>query len=301
MRHPPIVAIQGGLGNQLFQWFFAHRISEDSQFSLFPKIPTRPVAQIVYDLGLDPLISRCSHCKELQTDSRNPMKNGLIPRLFDYLWNVPALSEFLHAFGYFHEDPRASTRAHRSPPRRIRYANGYFQKWRYIESQREIVSSELMPILEKTFEDLKSRFDFDKPYSVLHVRRGDYRTDQNPETMIGSLSDEYFIEWARQFPSDRIVLLAEHRVEVEDLVSTIKPFLVLDNTSTTALETLAIMSSASFLLGSNSSLSWWGAWTSFINGGTVYLPSHWDEVGRFNSSDFHFPGCYTQPSFWETF
>jgi hypothetical protein len=300
MKRLPIVVIQGGLGNQLFQWFYAHSISQESQFSLFLNIPNGPVAPIVYPLGLDPLISNCPHYKEIQKESRNPLRNDLLPRIFDFLWNIPPLSGTLHTLGYFREDPRPTKRAHQIPPKRILYANGYFQKWKYAESQRGAINAEMMPILEETLKYLKSRFDLEQPYTVLHIRRGDYRTDQNPETVIGWLSDKYFIDWTRQHPSGRIILLAEHRSEVEELISAIEPFLVLDNKTTTAWETLAVMSSASVFLGSNSTLSWWGAWTANMNGATTYLPSAWDFLGQFTPSDFLFPGCHAETPIWET-
>ena len=42
MKYPPIVAIQGGLGNQLFQWFYAHEILAGRNFSLYAKYPEGP-------------------------------------------------------------------------------------------------------------------------------------------------------------------------------------------------------------------------------------------------------------------
>jgi hypothetical protein len=301
MKRSPVVAVQGGLGNQLFQWFYAHSISQGSRFSLYPKIPTGPVAQVVYELGLGPLISTCAHCTELQMNSRKPLRNLLLPRIFDYLWSIPALTRILRIFGYFRENPRSKTRAHQVPPKRVRYANGYFQNWKYAESQRNIIISELIPILDKTFEAIKSRFDLDQAYTVIHVRRGDYRTDQNPETMIGSLSDEYFIDWNKQYPSDRLVLLVENRTDVEKLIGVIHPFLILDNTLTNAWETLAIMSSSQTILGSNSTLSWWGAWIAREKGAMTFLPSDWDVMGRFNPADFLFPGCHARTPIWEKF
>jgi len=65
---------------------------------------------------------------------------------------------------------------------------------------------------------------------------------------MGCLADEYFIQLVKEHPSSRIVLLAEHRDEVEDLFSALKPSLVLVSTSRTPWETLAIMSMATTFL-----------------------------------------------------
>jgi len=296
MNKLPIVTIQGGLGNQLFQWFFAHEILESSEFRLYLNIPVGPVAQIVYDLGLTPLFNRCEHYKDLVKGDRN-----LIPRIFDRLWTITFLTPALRLLGYYRENPQPGTRAHKTSPRNVIYANGYFQNWKYAEQQKETIRKELFPILESYYIDVSSRFDLSEPYTVIHVRRGDYRTDQNPETRIGSLDDAFFVEWAKDHPSDRLVLLAEHRRDVEELILQINPSLVLDNTSTSAWETLAIMSFANEILGSNSTLSWWGAWVASQKGAKAFLPSAWDVNGRFNPDDFIFPMCNSIRPVWEVF
>ena len=296
MKNPPVVAIQGGLGNQLFQWFFAHELRQGSEFSIYPKIPTGPVAQVVYELGLAPLIKNCSHFRQSPQESKY-----MIPKLFDFLWRFSLLTRPLHLLGYFRENPRSGTRAHQTVPRRLLFANGYFQKWQYAKNQIKAIETELLPVLSNVYADVRMKFDLEVPYTVIHVRRGDYRTDQNPETMIGSLDDTYFINWAKQHPSKHLVLLAEHRRDVEDLIKELRPALVLDNTQTSAWETLAILGFADTLLGSNSTLTWWGAWVASMNGGKVFLPSQWDVMGRFNISDFLFPDCQVVTPVWENF
>ncbi len=296
MKSLPVVSIQGGLGNQLFQWFFAHELLTSSEFRLYPKIPVGPVAQVVYELGLTPLYRVCKHHKVAGKSNRN-----IIPRIFDRLWAIERLTPILHFLGYYRENPRSGTRAHATYPRNVRYANGYFQNWKYAENQKETIRAELFPILEEKYIELTRRFDLSKPYTVIHVRRGDYRTDRNPETLIGSLDDAFFVQWAKDHPSNRVVLLAEHRRDVEELILQINPFLVLDNNSTTAWETLAIMSFANEMLGSNSTLSWWGAWVALQKGASVFLPSEWDVNGRFNPNDFIFPLCNSANPSWEVF
>jgi hypothetical protein len=225
--------------------------------------------------------------------------NWLVPFFFDRLWRFSFLKATLHFLGYFREDPRKSAKAHINPPKRIRYAKGYFQNWEIAEHQGDAIKSELLPVLKEVFLDLQSRFNLEEPYSVIHVRRGDYRTDQNPDTMIGALDDQYFLRWVKEHPSKRIILLTEHSSEVEKLIDALHPTLVLDNSQTSAWETLALMSNADHFLGSNSSLSWWGAWTASLNGAMTYLPARWDCKDRFKTSDFLFPACEEWPSVWE--
>lgn len=300
MKRAPIVAIQGGLGNQLFQWFYAHGILDASSFNLYTKYPEGPSVNLMREFGLAPLVENCSHCEQMFKEPIRPSRVNLVPQILDRVWGVGILSRSLQALGYYQGDAQPNAGTSVSRAKRVIYVNGYFQKWIYAKKQQRWVISELLPVLKTLHSELSKKFDLSQPYSVIHVRRGDYRADQNPLAWMGCLADEYFIQWAKEHPSSRIVLLAEHKGEVEDLVSALRPTLVLDSTSTTPWETLAIMSLATTFLGSNSSLSWWGAWTASINGGSTFLPSKWDVIGRFDPADFLFPECNPRTPVWES-
>lgn len=300
MKQPPIIAIQGGLGNQLFQWFYAHQLSNTGEFRIYPNFPVGSFPYVVRELELAPMIPRCPHFQKTKELNGYLSAEAFVPRIFDRLWNYSRLSSALHLFGYYREDPRTDTRAHSSKPGRIRYASGYFQNWEFPNRQLESVKVELLPILDELFSNLSAKFDLVNPYKVIHVRRWETHAGQDPKTTMGSLKDEFFTKWVSAHPSERLIILTEKRSEIEDLIALTNPDLVLDQSDASAWETLAIMSKASLFLGSNSSLSWWGAWTANLNGASTFLPSEWDStIGRFNTSDFIYNNCQTVTSVWE--
>ena len=55
----PIIALNGGLGNQLFQWFFAHTVSADQSFRVDPLFRENEISLGVNGPNLEDLISRC--------------------------------------------------------------------------------------------------------------------------------------------------------------------------------------------------------------------------------------------------
>ena len=252
------------------------------------------------EFGLVPLVQNCSHCGMIFHESDGVTRANLFPQILDRVWRVGFISRFLQSLGYFKGDAEKNAKINKSRQKRLIYVNGYFQKWNFAKQQQHWIDSELLPVLRNLESELSKKFDLSDPYTVIHVRRGDYRVDKNPQAWIGCLADEYFIQWAREHPSSRTVLLTENKEEVENLVSAIKPILVLDNTSTTPWETLAIMSRATYFIGSNSSLSWWGAWVASINGASTYLPSNWDIKGQFDPEDFLFPDCNPRTPVWES-
>jgi hypothetical protein len=295
-----MIAIQGGLGNQLFQWFYAHSVLDSSRFRLFPIFPQAPKINPIRELEVSPLIAGCKHIEGLVESHGFNLGRSLLALVFGHLWKFPQLSTSLHLLGYFREDPRSDTRSHAQPPTKIRYAEGYFLDWRFPNSQLEVVRSELLPILSKVFESLALRFSLEPPFNVIHVRNWTSRVEQDPRTTMGTLSDDYYLQWVKNHPSERLIILTEKRSEIEDLISVTQPALVLDQSSTNAWETLAIMSHAEFILGSNSTLSWWGVWTAHLFGGKGYLPAEFDKTpGRFENSKFLFPSCNAVKPIWK--
>lgn len=157
----------------------------------------------------------------------------------------------------------------------MRYAYGYFQNARIMERAEEAIEVELLPIIQTNLKVLKSKFDLEAPFTVIHVRR--YPTAGYKLTRIQfcNLSSRYFTEWATKNAGKRIILLTEFKDKVTEVIDLLKPELVLDSSQTSAWDVLTIMAGAEKCLGSNSSLSWWGARLCSRFGRQVWLPSNW--------------------------
>jgi Glycosyl transferase family 11 len=290
------MAIQGGLGNQLSQWYFAHTISESARFRIDPLYNKTSIS--LRNFELQPLIEKCSHL-EYRAD-----QNFLLSftksyyKILDRLWEFSSLRSFVENFGYFREDPRLDQNQSKWNQKSIRYARGYFQKQAQIEKIFSSVETELLPVVEEVLAKLKERIQLKSGYTVLHVRRGDYDAVEFTPIIIGTLSDEYFLRGLEGLDTSNLILLTENREDVTDLVNALNPRMVLDKFDTTPWETLAIMYGAAQFLGANSSLSWWGARLCFTNGGDVWLPSQWSYWRNIDPTDYHFPGSNIAKVYW---
>jgi len=290
------MAIQGGLGNQLSQWYFAHTISEDSHFRIDPLYEMTVVGPRNFELQL--LMEKCSHLEYRIDQKFLPPLTKIYYRILDSLWEISALRRFVEGLGYFREDPRFDQNQSERNSRNIKYAKGYFQKQAAIEMVFSSVEKELQPVLQGILATLEERMHLGSNYTVLHVRRGDYEAAQFTPTHIGTLSDEYFSRGLDGMDTSNLILLTEIREDVTELVKTLNPRLVLDKSDTTPWETLAIMYGASQFLGANSSLSWWGARLCSANGGDVWLPSQWSYWKNIDPTDYHFPGSNIANAYW---
>jgi hypothetical protein len=292
----PIMAIQGGLGNQLSQWYFAHTISTDSHFRIDPlhKMTTLGLR----NFELQPLIDKCSHLEYRRNQSfLSPFTKNYY-KILDALWEFKSLRRCVEVLGYFREDPRLDQNQSKRNLKNIKYAKGYFQKQAEIEKIFSSVEKELLPVLQGTLASLKERMQLRSNYTVLHVRRGDYEAAKFTPIIIGTLSDEYFLRGLEGMDTSNLILLTENREDVTELVKSLNPRMVLDKFDTTPWETLAIMYGASQFLGANSSLSWWGARLCFAKGGKVWLPSQWSYWKNIDPSDYHFVGSNIANVYW---
>ena len=299
MNKSPIVVLNGGLGNQLFQWFFAHTLSKTGSFRIDPLFKEDEKSLGVSGPELGELFAKCSHVdrdsKDLVVEA--PFKKLL--HLANHMWRFPFFRPLLSLFGYYRENPNSEVAQSLSMPSPMRYAYGYFQNARIMDRAEEAIEAELLPIIQANLKVLKSRFDLETPYTVIHVRC--YPTTGFKLTRIQfcNLSCKYFVEWAAENAGQKIILLTEFEDQVAEVIKFIKPELVLDSSQTSTWDVLTIMAGAEKCLGSNSSLSWWGVRLCSKFGGQVWLPSNWSYWDNVNTEMFHFKGCNLAQPDWD--
>jgi hypothetical protein len=293
----PIVVIQGGLGNQLSQWSFAHVVSEDKNFQLDPLDGLG--SAIPREFELLAVLNNCSHVGRDAFGFLVEPSNLAFYHVLDRLWELKPLRRLVEKLGYVREDPRLDQEQTSKFPAKIKYAKGYFQKQQNVEEILDLVRSEIIPVVQTILPKVINKFGLGENYSVLHVRRGDYESTYFTPTIIGTLSDEYFLNGVTKFDSSKLIILTEDQSDVTELIQILVPDVVLDKNDTSPWETLAIMYGATNFLGSNSSLSWWGARVCAIRGGKVWLPSQWSYWKNINIKNYHFPSCKVADVFWK--
>lgn len=294
----PIVAIHGGLGNQLFQWFYAHTIRKDQKFTIVRVFEKFDFSGQLH-FQLDEIELRCSHVK---TASRSKFLNyirQLVSKTLNWAWNHPNLRLPLQVIGYLRESPKSSDpqNSNRFRNKRIRYAFGYFQS---IESIRQtsVVESELLDYVDTLSDGLLKRLELkERKFDVIHVRK--YPIQEIRQVDIGNLSIEYYANWIRKVEARDIIVLCKEYSEAEFLLRIIPDAIILDDRTVSPWEVISLMSKARKSLSSNSTLSWWGALLCAKNSGDAYLPSDWSYWGNIDTGKLHFNGCKIQVSQWD--
>lgn len=290
----PKIALSGGLGNQLFQWSAAHYLFESEGFCVDL---THYYLKTKRKFELGPLIERCHH----NHNHELKLRRITMMRLFEWGAYHGAPVKLLEHLGYFQEsnhikqlsDVITQHKKRRSPL----YLNGIFQNGDFVDQTFPAVEKELANVVNDSFIDIRDKYKFPKRYAVIHVRRGDYPISSFPSGAIGQLDDKFYLELATKTDLP-IVLLTENALDVAELVSRLKPRLLLTQNEANPWQSLAIMARSEFLIGSNSTLSWWGAFLASKIGNESWLPREWSQWGNYQEIQRASETILFSPSIW---
>lgn len=266
-----IIELNGGLGNQLFQYACARHIATKlntdlkidpyglaranetgniyrpfslQQFKIAASIATPDeVKRLKYPFGI------CS--KAWRFVSRRILRNFIVH------WNPNVL------------------KAHDNT-----YLSGYFQSERYFEDISDTVRKELQlahPLSPEAsvFADMIEHDE--RPPISLHVRRGDYVT--HPD--FGGIADEAY--YARAIAMIRSKVPDAHFYIFSDDIPWCKENIdiadaVFVSSTLPDYETLHLMSRCNHHIIANSTFSWWGAWCNARTDKIVIAPTRWSNM-----------------------
>jgi hypothetical protein len=269
--------LQGGLGNQMFQYAIARALSthyntdfvlDSSWFNDLEKGVTPRKLELPL-LNIDQTL--------FNNSGKLTTKKKFRLALQHYLPFGPIIQRQVNAYDFdqaiFHL---------KNIGRRDLYLFGYWQSFRYFSHirallQLEFTAREQLPQAYKKYES-----EILTSESVMvHVRRGDYVHSPSASHFHGALDLNYYLNAFKQ------ILSAHHNAHFfifsddldwaksalpQDLSMTFIENLSLDNSTVHELE---LMTSCKHHIIANSSFSWWGAWLKKGSGGYVYSPNRW--------------------------
>jgi hypothetical protein len=291
----PIVVIKGGLGNQLFQWTYAHTLQGKNEF--YPSRFHYGHHDKIMHLELEELFATCPHV--LNSGALSPWRENL-SHFAEWLWNKPLVSGMAESFlRYQQEDPRVDQEQSVIKFQKSQIISGYFQDNSYSDISKGAVELEILPYAEKVAAKLLATNIIPRDYSVLHIRTGIYSTQiPSDPNFIGQLQERYYLDNVDKLNSNYLIVLTENADYIPELLKKIKPDLVLDAQLLDAWETLATMALSKSMIGANSSLSWWGAKLASFKGAETWLPRNWSSWGNINSEAYRFPNLKILESSW---
>jgi hypothetical protein len=182
---------------------------------------------------------------------------------------------------------------------------GYFQSWRYFAGFEELLRNEIRSAAPRSpwFQETAGSLDASGDWTAVHVRRGDYALARN-SAFHGLLGPAYYrsaVEQIRRhIPSGPLVLFSDEPTSALSALSEVSDEVIIVTPEQEAhpMESIMLMSRASAVITANSSFSWWGAWLAGPNV-PVACPATWFRGARYDEADLRPPSWITAASDFE--
>lgn len=273
-----IIRIQGGLGNQLFQYAAARNLAEQEGAELKLDLLSFHSGQVrnleLSAFNFEPLQASL---KEIKQFSRFPQLYRHNPVLFSKLGRHIYREPFYHFDSNFLnlKDPV--------------YLDGFFQSEKYFKAIEDIIRKEFIVKAElvKHLTEIINQWK-DKETVSVHIRRGDY-TQKKYLAYHGLLTAEYF--------NQSIKIISEkinhpHFCFFSDDINWVKKNINITASHTfisdftkTAIEDFYLMSQCKHNIIANSSFSWWAAWLNNNPKKNIIAPQKWFNEAPHNTKD----------------
>lgn len=274
-----IVQITGGLGNQLFQYAAARRLSilhrttlklditsfEDYDWHAYSLKPFR----------IQETLATPQEIQRVKGTSRKGLVSSLNRRLNPY-YRSPIFGEsFFRPY-----DPTIL-----ETPKNI-YLAGFWQSEKYFADIQDVIRREFTIKYEVDSRSQAIAKMIASTQSIsLHVRRGNYVSNSQVNSVHGTCSIEYYQECVKRI---RQTVTSPHFFVFSDDLNWVRANLYLDypttfvvhNDASRDYEDLRLMSQCKHHILANSTFSWWGAWLGNSPKSQVIAPCRW-----FNTPD----------------
>ena len=251
-----ISTLNGGLGNQLFQYAIGRRLS--LHFGCPLKLHTINYRQHNgCDTKRDFLLDCFNICADIAGD-------------FD-VFQCKQVREV--GLQYIPDIFTAGT-----PPANL---VGWWQSEKYFKDIRSFLLNELsLRVVSNTLKGYTDKLD--KNVVSIHIRRGDYVSNASTNVYHGSCTLEYYIKALEHFKhyDSKILVFSDDKEWAKANFNT-NIFTIIENLST--VEELILMSKCSDNIIANSTFSWWGSWLNTNPNKVVIAPNRWYQDTTANS------------------
>lgn len=275
-----IIKLQGGLGNQMFQYAFATILAkrnntvvylDKSFFSLREK-----------KVGFTPRNFELNIFDNLYSEtSSNEVSSFYNLSFIDKIrrklkFNYPKIYDET-VFGF-----NQSALNIKAPV----YLSGYFQSSKYFIGYEGLIKDLfLFPINELDILNKELLLKIKKANTIsVHIRRGDYIEDKMTHQFHGCCSVEYYLKAITllmdRYTDSTLVFFSDDGNWVKEQFENLHyPKIFIDNNSAeNSWVDMLLMSSCRHNIIANSSFSWWGAWLNKNLDKTVIAPKKWFET-----------------------
>jgi len=277
-----IVEINGGLGNQMFQYALGRQLSLKNNSIL--KLDTNIFDNYKlrkYELNCLNIIENFASVEEIK---RIKDKKSKIP---GFLRKILKISKYPNLIQekFYHFDPEILNLSGNL------YLSGYWQSEKYFNEISNIIRKEFTIKTELVGQnkEIADRITASEAVS-LHIRRGDYVKDVQTKSVHYVDLDEYYKNAINlineKVNNPHFYIFSDDSEWVKNNYAKNLNCSVVDiNSADNGYEDMRLMSLCKHNIMANSSFSWWGAWLNNNPDKIVIAPKKWFNVPERNTKD----------------
>jgi hypothetical protein len=250
------IFLQGGLGNQLFQYAFGLRLTNKHKLNV-------RYSTILLDLKL-PGVTK-----------RNFALHGLVEK-YEIVSFLKSLA--LLILSQMNKKYLINDKNYRDI-NKVKYVIGYFQDYEVVEENWNEIEYKMGE--SQFYSELLNVNSSVEKYIGIHVRRGDYVSLDSANKYHGLLSNKYFIKSVKMCQKrdqlNKIKIVTDDESDIVDLICDLqKNYNEVKVYNGDLVSDLKILINSKVLILSNSSFSWWAAFISSKKAGTkIFAPNPW--------------------------
>lgn len=290
-----IARVQGGLGNQMFQYALGRRLALHHGAELLLDLSFYDVKDGThtprpFELDVFQVKYRRANAEELRPflQARASRILRVRDRLLPVLAKHPSFAQ--QGFGF---DPRTL-----EVPATV-YLDGYWQSEKYFKGVEAALRADLtFAAAPNEANASMARRIRDTNAVSIHVRRGDYATDPTTHAHHGVCDRAYYNAAVQRMlhaqPDAGFFIFSDDPAWARENLRSVAPMTVVDhNQGITSFEDMRLMSQCKHHIIANSSFSWWGAWLNPDAGKKVIAPRQWFRDPTIDTRDL-LPATWTR-------
>jgi hypothetical protein len=271
-----VVKINGGLGNQMFQYSFGHYLAKKHNTPVKFEINTIQKNEVYTSRNLD-----ISHFNILiNTSTKEDVKRFKLVKTDSFQKYERKISQYLPFLNkkQFIEKPYITNLAKIKFFRDNCYYDGYWQAYSYLDEIRNELLKNFQLNFDLDDEANQILNDINSSNSIsIHIRRGDYKLKHNAK-IYSNISKTYYnkaIEYFFKNIKNPTFYIFSDDINWVKQNFIGEHFKFVETKSNNPVVDMHLMSLCHHNIIANSTFSWWGAWLNTNETKTVICPKNW--------------------------
>lgn len=281
-----ITKLQGGLGNQMFQYALGRHLSIKNKVALMldaSALETNDSNVTKREYGLSVFNIEASLATKNEVDW---FKKYLFKKGKFWFWYNRIIANRSHYTWEEHFNFEPWILGLKAPV----YLDGFWNTEKYFKDIEDVIRKDftLRKTLSEEGADLLSLIL--KAESVsLHVRRGDYISDPKTNTWLGVCTLEYYNQAINRMAADvrapHFFIFSDDPAWAKENITPPFPTTYTSGNPEHPEEDIVLMSNCKHNIIANSTFSWWGAWLNANPQKIVIAPKQWFKTKKMDTRD----------------